>query len=125
MGARAVSPALAERLGPDATVALVELIDASEKNVVEMVLTQSVERFERRLAEETSALRVEMATLGSDLRREMTLLGSGLRQEMSTLGSELRQEIASQKFDLLKWSFLFWIGQVGMLAAILALLART
>lgn len=180
MGVRAVSPALAGRLGADATAGLVELIDTVEGHCVDFVMERSVERFERRLSEEVSILRVEMvrlgadlrqeittvrsdlrqeiaglgsdlrgeiATLGGDLRREMAALGSDLRGEMATLGSNLRgematlgsdlrreiatvgsdvrQEIGNQKFDLLKWSFLFWIGQVVAMAGIVTLLLRT
>ena len=158
MGVRAVSPALAGRLGADATAGLVELIDTVEGHCVDIVMERSVERFERRLSEEVSTLRVEMArmgadlrqeittvrsdlrqematlgsdlrgemaTLGSDLRREMATLGSDLRREMAILGSDLRQDIGNQKFDLLKWSFLFWIGQVVAMAGIVTLLLRT
>jgi len=51
--------------------------------------------FERRLAEEISKFRLEVVERISDLR-----------------------------FDLLKWSFLFWIGQMAMMTAILSLLLR-
>jgi len=169
MDVRAVSPALAGRLGADATAGLVELIDTVEGHCVDIVMERSVERFDRRLSEEVSTLRVEMtrlgadlrqeittvrsdlrqematlgsglrqemavlgsdlrgemATLGSDLRREMATLGGDLRREMGTLGSDLRQEIGNQKFDLLKWSFLFWIGQVVAMAGIMMMLLRT
>lgn len=135
MGARAVSPALADRLGPDATAGLVELIDTSERNCMNAVLTRSVERFERRLSEETSKIRIEMAqghaalrqeigALGSDLRQEINALGSDLRQEMGALGTGLRQEIASQRVDVLKWSFIFWIGQVVAITGIVGMLFR-
>jgi hypothetical protein len=47
----------------------------------------AVERFDRRLSEETGKLRLDFAEM---------------------------------KVDLLKWSFLFWIGQVAVLAGIIA-----
>jgi len=100
MDAREVSPALAARRGPAATLDLVDLIDRSERQCVETMLTQSVERFERRLGEEVSSLRVDVI------------------QGHATL----RQEIAGQKADLLKWSFLFWTGQMIALAGIVAML---
>lgn len=125
MDVRAVSPALAGRLGADATAGLVELIDTAERNCVDVVLERSVERYERRLAEHVSSLRVEMTQLRAELRQDMTTLGSDLRREMATLGSDLRQEMANQRFDLLKWSFLFWIGQVVAMAGIITMLLRT
>ena len=51
----------------------------------------ATESFERRLADETAKLRLDMADL---------------------------------KFDLLKWSFLFWIGQVAVLVSVLSWMLR-
>ena len=51
----------------------------------------ATESFERRLGEETSILRRDMAEL---------------------------------KFDILKWNFLFWIGQLAAMTAILSLMLR-
>ena len=51
----------------------------------------ATESFERRLAEEMSKMRLEMAAL---------------------------------KFDLLKWNFLFWIGQLAAFTAILSVMLR-
>jgi hypothetical protein len=66
------------------------------------VLTTATERFERRLSDETAKLRVEIANLGS-----------GLRQEM-----------AKDRFELLKWMFVFWIGQLAATTAIMSFLLR-
>ncbi len=95
MDLRAISPALAGRLGADATAGLVDLIDTVEGHCVDIVMERSVERFERRLSEDVSTLRVEMARLGADLRQEITTVRSDLRQEMATLGSDLRGEMAT------------------------------
>ena len=51
--------------------------------------------FDRRLADEISKFRVEMVERMSDLR-----------------------------FDLLKWNFLFWIGQLAAMTAILSVMLR-
>ena len=56
---------------------------------------EAEERFEHRLKDEISQFRVEMIERISDLR-----------------------------FDLLKWNFLFWIGQLAALTAILSFLLR-
>lgn len=37
---------------------------------------------------------------------------------------KLRQEIATSRVELLKWSFLFWVGQVAAVAGLLALMLR-
>jgi hypothetical protein len=71
------------------------------------VLSISVDRFERRLAEEIGALRVDMA-------KEF----AAVRIEMATLA-------ASTRADILKWSFLFWIGQFAAVTAMMAFLLKT
>jgi hypothetical protein len=67
------------------------------------VLTIAGERFERRLAEEIGALRIDMA------------------KEFAAV----RVEMAALRTDLLKWSFLFWIGQVAAVGGMLTFVLRT
>lgn len=47
-----------------------------------------------------------------------------LGEEISKLRLEISERISDLRFDLLKWSFLFWIGQMAMMTAILSLLLR-
>jgi hypothetical protein len=49
---------------------------------------------------------------------------SELRQEMALGLASVRQEMASQRADQIKWAFLFWLGQVGATAALLAFMLR-
>jgi hypothetical protein len=63
----------------------------------EQVLILASERFERRLAQEVGAL-----------RKEMYDGFTGIRQEMS-----------SQRTELLKWSFGFWVSQFAATAGLL------
>jgi hypothetical protein len=39
------------------------------------------------------------------------------------LGS-VRQELATSRVEMLKWSFLFWIGQVAAMAGLLGFMLR-
>ena len=64
------------------------------------MLTMAVDRFECRLVTEVGVL---------------------LREMYDAL-SGLRQEVATSRVELLKWSFVFWIGQVASVAALLGLL---
>ena len=66
------------------------------------MLTIVTERFERRLAEEISGLRIEMH--------------SGF--------AAIRKEIAEQRAELLNWSMLFWIGQFAAFTAVLSFMLR-
>ena len=91
MSSRRLSGALAQRLGPDATNGLAELLDAEK----ETMLNVAAERFERRLSEEVSGLRVDLV-----------------------------RELHGMRADLFKWSFLFWIGQVLAFAGFFAVMIR-
>jgi len=77
------------------------------------VLSAEAERFERRLTEEVSRLRAEM-------HAEI----AALRLEVHDGFAALRQEMATMRADILKWSFLFWIGQVATMTALLSYMLR-
>ncbi len=83
------------------------------------LLNAATERFELRLAEECGRVR-------TDLRADMRELRSELRADMRDLRAELRAdfkvEVANTRADLLKWSFLFWIGQVAAVSGLVTLL---
>ena len=82
-----------EKLGEEATDALVALINEAggenKKAIVELV----EEKFERRLAEEIEKVWEEIG--------------------------KLRVEMADLRANLIQWMFLFWIGQIGVLTGIL------
>jgi hypothetical protein len=88
------------------------------------VLNIGAERFERRLAESSSALRVQIAQTEAALRQEIASLEVRLRQELGGMEMRITREIASSRVELLKWSFLFWIGQVVAVSAVMAAMLR-
>ena len=97
-----VPPALRARLGSDATSGLVELLDISRQESKDAVISACTERFERRLVEEISKVRVDVAHLGADLRQEM----------------------AAGRVELFRWCFLFWIGQVLAVGGLMSVMLR-
>jgi hypothetical protein len=84
---------LRDTLGSEATVGLLELLDRAQRDVKESVFAGCTDRFERRLVEETSSLRVQIAQLGGSLRQEMARMGADLRKETAQMGAGLRQQI--------------------------------
>jgi len=90
-----VPAALRGRLGDDATFGLIECMDAERKMWSEEVLAAAANRFELRLTSELTAL-----------RRDVT------------------QELAMTRVEMLRWSFVFWIGQVAAVTGLLAYLRR-
>jgi len=104
--ARRIPAALRTRLEDDATFGLIELLDSERKDWSEHVIGVASDRFERRLAQESAALRTEISKALTD----------GL--------AAIRQETAVARLEMLKWSFVFWIGQVAAVAGLLAFMRR-
>jgi hypothetical protein len=119
-----VPPPLRARLGPDATAGLVDLLDLSQRETRDAVMAACTERFERRLVEEVSKIRVDMAHLGAALREEMATMRADLRQEIAAMGAGLRQEMAAGRVELFRWCFLFWIGQVLAIGGLMSVMLR-
>jgi len=106
MARHGVSAALRQRLGNEATEELFDLVESGQREGIEHVLSVATERFERRLTQEIAALRVEL----------MRELHAGL--------AAVRQEIASVRVELIRWSFVFWIGQIAAMIGVLAFMLR-
>jgi hypothetical protein len=107
MGHGRIPSALRTSLGDDATFGLIEVLDAERKNWKEDVLITATDRFERRLMHEVGLLRHEFHTALQD----------GL--------TGIRNELAATRVEMLRWSFVFWIGQVAALAGFLAIMLHT
>gem|GEM_PF-825076 len=104
-GGRIPGP-LRTRLGDDGTFGLVELLDSEKKNWSENVMLTASDRFERRLTQEVALLRQEF----------YKALQEGL--------AAIRAELATTRVEIVRWSFVFWIGQVATTAALLAFMLR-
>ena len=111
----AVPRPLREKLGEEATDALVTLINEADERNKDSVIEVVEERFERRLSEEMSKLRTEISELRVELFGEM----GKLRAEHSGEMGKLRAEMHDLRANLIQWMFLFWIGQIGVLTGIL------
>ena len=95
--------ALRETLGNDAMAGLHIVVDDKGRQWKDDVLAITEERFERRLAREIGDLRLDMT-------KEFVSLRVGMAKEFA---------------NVLKWSFLFWIGQFAAVSAMVAFLLRT
>jgi hypothetical protein len=126
-----VTGALQDKLGDEAAEQLGTLLDDTRRGAAEDVMNQVGDRFERRLVDETSKLRVEMSQMRTELRLEMGQMRADLRLEIADLRTEMREGFASvradmarDRFELLKWAFAFWVGQLFAVAGlVLALTA--
>jgi hypothetical protein len=106
-----VSPALRGRLGPEATDALLATFDTTRQEWAADVITLAVERFERRLARESDALRLAAHDLEA-----------ARRQELAEITTTVREEIRLQRVEIAGWAIVFWLAQVVATAAVIATL---
>jgi len=98
----ALSDALRERLGPQPARDLEEYADDLGSCWREDVLHTASERFDNRLT-----------NVAERFDNRLTVEMAAMRLEMQKGFSELRVEV-------LRWSFLFWIGQLAAVAALLS-----
>lgn len=95
-----IAVALRERLGEDATHAFSDYIESSSEKWRDDVITACTERMDLRVAHLAS------------------------REDLIEGFSAIRQEMADLRVELLRWTFAFWIGQVGVTTALMAMLFR-
>lgn len=86
-----VVPSLRQCLGDEATEALTDLVYTSIADSHEDVMNAVTLRFENRIT-----------------------------HEISTLHVGVTRELASMRVEILRWSFLFWITQLGAMAGLFA-----
>ena len=110
-----VPTALRDKLGPDATLALIEMLHDNARQSVDDAIDRAAERFERRLAEELAKIRVELAQGLASVERTMT-------EGLGDLRKELHESLTATHTSLLRWSLVFWTGQVVVLVAVLRIL---
>ncbi|HXG87079.1 MAG TPA: hypothetical protein VNJ02_01995 [Vicinamibacterales bacterium] len=85
-----VVPALRQRLGDEGTEALADMVFTSGREWHDDVLSAVGRRFDARLTQEISTLRVDVT-----------------------------KELAAMRVENLRWSFVFWISQLGAMAGLL------
>jgi hypothetical protein len=109
--------ALVERLGHDGAQGLVTWVASERATWTDDVLNTALERLDCRLTTEISALRI-------DVTRELSTLRVEVARDMSTLRGDVARDLSGVRSELLKWSFVFWVGQVAAMAGLLALMLR-
>ena len=71
---------------------------------------------------------INFARFEARLREEIAGVRAELRTEIANLGAQLRTEMAALRAELIRWMFVFWIGQMATTAGIvfgaLALMRR-
>ena len=90
--------------------------DGLKKDIIEIL----EEKFEKKLSVELVNLKLELMGKNSDLAEQLNERITKLDVQLSekiTIGceklrAELVEKIADSKVDMIKWMFIFWIGNV-------------
>jgi hypothetical protein len=109
----AVSEALRERLGVRAANDLEAYAEDVGHRWRDDVLQTASERCDNRLAAATDRFDNRLALATQSFENRLSLEIGALRLEMQKGFSDLRVEV-------LRWSFLFWIGQLAAVAGLLS-----
>jgi hypothetical protein len=64
-------------------------------------------------------LEQRLAEVRSELREELGQQRAELLRTLAEMKGDLRAEISASRAEALRWNFLFWIGTVGAVMALL------
>ncbi|MFN3413699.1 MAG: LA_3696 family protein [Thermoanaerobaculum sp.] len=136
----AVSKALRDRLGDEGAEDLAKLLSSVEEAARESTLVVVEERFARRLSETESRLNQRIAETEARLDNRLTeevaklelqiaRVDNRITEEVAKLDARISEEVAKLRVDMsvfkaeiIKWMFLFWIGQLAAVGGLFALL---
>ena len=103
-------------------------VDATYRSDVRAIADAQSARIDAQMGQMRAELRQEIGALGAELRQEIAGQGAELRQEIGELRAEMRAGFAASdgkleglKAELLRWMFLFWVGTMGTVLALLKL----
>ena len=144
---------LREKLGDEGSESFIEMMNQLEENQTNAVLALSEQRFEKALTRELTDFKLENNNSIVTLRKEIHDEVQGLRNELLEKIQELREEIFGEirklreevfgeirklweeiyklredmqkmRADIIKWMFIFLVGQTGVLAGLILVLLR-
>jgi hypothetical protein len=125
-----VEKPLKDKLGDEGVDSLIRLLNQSQQNQKQDLMVYLEEKYEHRLGEEVGAISVTIAEtekrLDNRITEEIGKVNERLTEEIGKVNERITKEIAGVKTDLantradlIKWMFIFWMGQVIALVGIL------
>ncbi len=121
---------LRDVLGEEASDSLVRFVDQKLDQRKHEMLEFIEEKFERRLSEEHGqinlAIKETEQRLDNRITEEIAKINERITTEISKVNERITEEIAGVKnqisdtrADLIKWMFIFWVGQVAVIMGLL------
>ena len=102
---------LSDQLGSDTTEAMFKYIDNKTERSVEATI-------------KTLATKEDLNNGLVGVRNDLNTGLASVRKEMADLKVDIHKNMAEHKADNIKWMFVFWVGQVGAMLAIVFLFLK-
>lgn len=109
-----------EKLGDDVVDDLQMFVERAGREWRDDVLSAAAERFERRMGHEIGTFRLDVARELAAMRVDVAKELAAMRIDTAKEFAALRVEMAAARVSLLKWSFVFWVGQFTAMTAMMA-----
>ena len=105
-----LSLGLSEKLGEEVASGLINAFNEMEvaHRTEFQELRHDIARLENRVVE-----------FRAELKQDITALRFELKQDMAAMRGELLQKIAGVQSELIKWTFVFWLGTIGIVMLLL------
>jgi len=110
---------LREKLGDNGADSLVELLNRVSNHTRDDVLTFVEEKFERHLSEEIGKVNERIAEERVSINQRITEEVAKVNQRVTDEIAMVRTDMHALRADLIKWMFIFWAGQIGVILGIL------
>lgn len=121
---------LREKLGEEGAEALVVLLNEALHHERNNLLGILEERFERRVTDEgkrldnlitevEARLNERITEVEARLNERITSVEAKLEKQIAEVEARLGERLAGVRADLIRWMFLFWVGQIGTFVALL------
>ena len=113
-----------QRLGDEIATELVEwfnAVDATYRSDVRAIADAQSARIDAQMGQLRAELRQEIGGLGAELRQEIGELRTEMRAGFARVDERLDGRMEGLKAELLRWMFLFWVGTMGTVLALLKL----
>ncbi len=90
---------------------------SEEANRLDQRITEEASKINQRISEEVNRLEQRISEEANRLDQRIT-------EEIATLRADLRTQIAQTRADLIRWMFVFWVGQLAAILGILFVFFR-
>ena len=106
---------LRDRLTDEGADAFVQILDRVEERNQQVILEIAEQKFEARIAH----LDAKIDRVATELNAKIDTVAARLDAKIDRVAAQLTAKMAEDKADIIKWMFIFWVGQVTTILGIL------